>query len=183
MVRPAIMCLLIGMVAISGQAGAQDRVLSVEPANEPEAQEANGARQPVTGYAFDNPRLLTQQLLWGRLHGVRLLALACQRLGKRQAALAYVDWLEAQWPAIRRAEADLAKHYFGLAQAPLLAIDAAIGLQPELSSAAELIPEACQSLPEALAAPRHDLQLFYEQRREAIRRGDPDFPGATWPED
>ena len=33
------------------------------------------------GYAFDKPRVLAQQLVWGRLHGVRLLAQACRERG------------------------------------------------------------------------------------------------------
>jgi hypothetical protein len=135
------------------------------------------------GYAFDHPRLLAEQLIWGRLHGIRLLAQACQDRGAVPAALAYADWLDRQWPRIRRTQRGLARHYFGQEAATLGALDRALGLQPELAAMpAEELAVACATLPAALAEPRNDLEHIYNERRESIRRGSPEFPGAVWQE-
>lgn len=125
------------------------------------------AQQPAmpSGYEFDNPRLLTQQTLWGVVHGARLLGLACQRRGDTRAALAYVDWLEGQWPRIRAAERDLARHYFKRDQAPMEAIDGALRLKRELDQPAEELAAACATLPEVLAMPRYDLERHYQEHR------------------
>ncbi len=148
----------------------------------PAVAHADTPRQLIEGYAFDNPRLLTQQLIWGRLHGVRLLGLACHGRGDSAASLAYVDWLDRQWPRVRAAGRDLARHYFRQEQMPLDAIDAALKLRDALDTPGEELMAACATLPEALAAPRYDLERYYSERREAIRRGDPEFPGAVWQE-
>lgn len=139
-------------------------------------------RGPSAGYAFGNPRLLTNQMIWGRLHGVRLLGLACLSLGDNVAALAYVDWLDRQWPRIGAASRDLAQYYFHEDRAPLAAIDSVLKLRPTLDVPGEELPAACATFAEALAAPRNDLDRIYTERRAAILRGDPDFPGATWQE-
>jgi len=138
---------------------------------------------PPSGYAFDHPRLLAQQLIWGRLHGIRLLAQACRDLGAMTAALAYADWLDRQWPRIRHTERGLARHYLGQEVATLAALDRALGLKPELDAMpAAQLAAACATLPAALAEPRNDLEHIYNERREAIRRGNPEFPGAVWQE-
>jgi hypothetical protein len=126
------------------------------------------AEQPTTpsGYEVDNPRILTQQLLWGVVHGVRLLGLACQRRGDKTAAQAYVDWLDRQWPRIRAAEHDLARHYFRLDQAPMETIDGALRLKPALDQPDSELGEACASLPEALGAVRYDLERYYQERTQ-----------------
>lgn len=121
--------------------------------------------KPVpSGYEFDQPNILAQQLLWGVVHGVRLLGMACQRRGDTVAAMAYVDWLDRQWPRIRAAEADLSRHYFGRDQVPMEAIDNALKLKPALDQADADLGEACASLPEALAAPRYDLERYYQEK-------------------
>jgi len=127
---------------------------------------AHAAELPAVpnGYVFDSPRLLTQQLLWGIVHGVRLLGLACHQRGDAPAALAYVEWLDHQWPRIRAAERDLSHHYFKHEQAPMEAIDGALRLKPALDQADSDLGEACASLPEALAAPRYDLERYYQER-------------------
>jgi len=142
----------------------------------------DGVRRPSAGYAFNNPRLLTQQIIWGRLHGVRLLGLACQERDDRVAALAYVDWLDRQSSRIRAAGRDLARHYFHRDTVSLAAIDAALNLKATLDTPGPELRAACATLPAALVAPRNDLELYYSERREAIRRGDPEFPGAIWQE-
>lgn len=145
------------------------------------AQDVAPGRMPA-GYAFDNPRLLTHQLIWGRLHGARLLGLACHDRGDVAAALAYVDWLDRQWPRIRAAGRDLARHYYRQEQMPLEALDAALNLKVSLDLPGDELVGACATLPEALASPRNDLAHFYTERRRAIERGDADFPGAVWQE-
>jgi hypothetical protein len=139
--------------------------------------------QIPSGYAFEKPRVLVQQLVWGRLHGVRLLALACRDLGDGKAALAYADWLESQSSPVAAAERALARHYFGFDSAPMEAIDGALNLKPSLDVPADELAAACATLPDALAAPRYDLGRFHAERRAAIQRGDPEFHGVVWPEE
>jgi hypothetical protein len=120
-----------------------------------------------SGYVFEKPRLLTQQLLWGIVHGVRLLGMACQKRGDTAAALAYVEWAERQGTRIRAAERDLARHYFEREEAPMELIDAAIRLRPALDESPETLEAACATLPEALTAERYDLERYY---REATKQ-------------
>ena len=133
-----------------------------------------------SGYVFENPQLLTQQLLWGILHGVRLLGITCQVRGYTVAAEAYLDWMDKQSPRIRAAERDLARHYFQQESASPEAISAALLLKPTLDISPEQLAAACDSLPQALGKERYDLEKFYGDRRAAIEKGDPDFPGAVW---
>jgi uncharacterized protein (TIGR02996 family) len=121
------------------------------------------AQSVPSRYEFDKPQILAQQLLWGVVHGVRLLGMACHRRGDHAAALAYADWLDGQWPRIRAAEGDLSRHYYGRDRVPLEAIDAAIKLKPALDQSDNALGPACASLPEALAAPRYDLERFYQE--------------------
>lgn len=117
-----------------------------------------------SGYEFDQPRILVQQLLWGVVHGVRLLGMACHRRGDRAAAVAYADWLDKQWPRIGAAERDLSRHYYDQGQVPMEAIDRALNLKPVLDQPDEALGDACASLPEALSAERYDLERFYQDK-------------------
>jgi hypothetical protein len=122
------------------------------------------AQSVLSRYEFDRPQILAQQLLWGVVHGVRLLGMACQRRGDRAAALAYVDWLDRQWPRIRAAERDLSRHYFDREQVPMEAIDSAINLKPALDKPDSELGDACATLPTALATPRYDLERYYQEK-------------------
>jgi hypothetical protein len=122
------------------------------------------AQSVPSRYEFDKPNILAQQLLWGVVHGVRLLGMACHRRGDWPASSAYVDWLDRQWPRIRAAERDLSRHYFDREQVPMEAIDAAIKLKPALAKPDDALGDACASLPEALAAPRYDLERYYQEK-------------------
>ncbi|MBI5786606.1 MAG: hypothetical protein HZA64_14220 [Rhodocyclales bacterium] len=122
------------------------------------------AQSAPSRYEFDRPQLLAQQLLWGVVHGVRLLGMACHRRGDQAAALAYVDWLDKQWPRIRAAERDLSRHYYGREQAPMEAIDAALRLKPALERPDSELGEACATLPAALATQRYDLERYYQEK-------------------
>jgi hypothetical protein len=148
------------LVAFSGPARAD------EP-SEPPAPEV----KPVpSGYAFNNPRLLTQQLLWGLVHGVRLLANACRdRPDGAAAGLAYADWLDREHQRIADAAGDLARHYYGRDAVPLDALTYALRLKMALEVPLEEEAVACASFPEALATERYDLDLFFTLRRDAAR--------------
>ena len=122
------------------------------------------AQSAPSRYEFDRPQILAQQLLWGVVHGVRLLGMACHRRGDRVAAQAYVDWLDRQWPRIRAAERDLSRHYYGREQVPMEAIDQALKLRPTLETPDDELGDACATLPEALAAPRYDLERYYQEK-------------------
>lgn len=126
--------------------------------------------RPAPGYAFDRPRLLTQQLLWGLAHGVRLLAVTCRALDNGDvAALAYLEWSERHRDRLRRATRDLARHYFGQDDASYEALAAAMNLKSVLAYTAEDLAPACDSLPEALKAERYNLERFYSLHRDAAR--------------
>jgi hypothetical protein len=127
------------------------------------AQTAQAQSVP-SRYEFDQPQILAQQLLWGVVHGVRLLGMACHRRGDRVAAQSYVDWLDKQWPRIRAAERDLSRHYYGREQVPMEAIDQALKLRPVLEQSDEELGDACTTLPEALSAPRYDLEHYYQEK-------------------
>ncbi|MDP2809410.1 MAG: hypothetical protein Q8O34_04610 [Rhodocyclaceae bacterium] len=157
--RAAVLAALLGVSLIATTGAARG-----------ETGDEERAPRPIPfGYAFDEPHILTQQLLWGLAHGARLLALDCQARGDGAAALAYVDWLDRQWPRIRAAEQDLARHYFGRDQAPAEAISAALSLKPYLETQSGELAAACATLPEALAAPRYDLERFHAEKCAELR--------------
>lgn len=122
------------------------------------------AQTAPSRYEFDKPQILAQQLLWGVVHGVRLLGMACHRRGDALAAQAYVDWLDQQWPRIRAAERELSRHYFDREKVPMEAIDAALKLRPALERPDSELGEACATLPAALATPRYDLERYYQEK-------------------
>ncbi len=135
----------------------------------PEAQ-ATQSRPAPAGYAFDNPRLLTQQLIWGLVNGVRLLANTCrERPDGTAAGLAYADWLDREHTRIAAAARDLARHYYGRDEVPLDALTAALNLKTTLELPLADESEACGSFVEALASERYDLKHFYSLRRDAAR--------------
>jgi hypothetical protein len=118
----------------------------------------------VMGYAFDQPELLADQHLWGIVHGVRLLTLACARQGFNAAAEAGVEWQEREISQIRALNGALSRIYFQSDDAPPDAIAAVLGLKLELDLAEDVLKPACETLAAALAQPRYDLA----RRREEI---------------
>lgn len=136
-------------------------------AEETEAARVAPARH---GYAFDSPRYLTQQLLWGLAHGVRLLANACRESAtSAEVATAYVDWLEREKPRIDAAVRDLGRFYFGREEITLDALTGAMGLKPLLELAPERLEAACASFVAAIGGDRYDLDAFYTLRQDAAR--------------
>ncbi|MES2238211.1 MAG: hypothetical protein V4500_10745 [Pseudomonadota bacterium] len=116
-----------------------------------------------TGYAFDQPKILLRQRLFGLAHGVSLLAAACVELPEQSVAIqaSFLAWHDQQAAAIEQLVHDLAGYYFGpqavtvqwqdLIRALQLKehIDQSLG-QFELSV-------ACASLNQAITGPRYDL--------------------------
>lgn len=148
-------CLAILMVSIGP-------AIADEPAKEAPASVRH------LGYAFESPRLLTQQLLWGLVHGVRQLANVCRESeAAAEVATAYADWLERYRLRIDGAARELAQHYFGRDEATLDALTAAIGLRPSLELDAETRGAACASFAEAIEARRYNLDVFFALRRDA----------------
>ncbi|MBI4986335.1 MAG: hypothetical protein HZC24_13595 [Rhodocyclales bacterium] len=120
------------------------------------AAAAEGAR---SGYAFENPRVLAQQRLFGIAHGVRLLAAACREMPAADAArTAYAAWRQRQQAALDAAAADLSRYHFGTAadEAGLVKV---LHLRTGLDYAPDSaeLQAACATLPQALAKPRYDL--------------------------
>jgi hypothetical protein len=120
------------------------------------------------GYAFDYPRVLAEQRLFGVAHGVSLLATACLDVPAQAdaAADAYTHWYEQQQPLIATLKDELAVFYFG-AQADAASwshIAETLKLRDRLSLAPDsaALKAACESLPEALRQPRYDLTSLFQ---------------------
>lgn len=116
--------------------------------------------QPLRlGYAFDQPRILAQQQLFGRAHGIALLAAAC---GEKAQTQAFVAWNAQQAAAIGSSLHDLARYYFGerAIEASRLDIVRALRLQEKLvlRSGSKELNAACATFAEALTKPRYDLR-------------------------
>lgn len=127
------------------------------------AQDEPAPLQPAqTGYAFGQPRVIAQQRILGRAHGISLLVSACMDKPEHiDAALAaYVPWRESQADVLAQAQAELARHYFGArageARWPdlLRALNLKNVLDP--APAAAELEAACATLPQALRQERYD---------------------------
>ena len=130
------------------------------------------------GYAFDNPRVLTQQRLFGLAHGVALLAATCVREPAYRETLtpAYAEWQERQEATIAASYRDLARYYFRdrALEATQPDIARALGLNGRLSlkQGSKDMHAACDTLAEALRKLRLDLRsqyrlLFFAARLDA----------------
>lgn len=120
------------------------------------------------GYAFEFPRVLAQQRLFGIAHGVSLLATACLDVPAtaNASAGAYTAWYEQQQSIIDEVREELAAFYFGARahEAKWSHLVRALNLRPKLSLAADSpeLAAACASLPEALKQPRYDLAALFK---------------------
>lgn len=127
------------------------------------AEEAPQGAPDRLGYAFEYPRILAQQRLFGIANGVSLLAAACLDLPDAAESVqnAYAPWHEKQEAAVDAAVADLGVYYFGAADSTpdWLTLARTMHLPEALPYAAdsEELKAACATLPEALAQPRYDL--------------------------
>jgi len=130
------------------------------------------------GYAFDSPRVLVQQRLFGLAHGVTLLASTCLADGSatksRDTILeTYSKWELAQAHIIEELQGSLSNYYFAerSAAAKWKDIAAALNLPGVLAlkpGSLEMMA-ACDSLPETLQKPRYDLERQYRLQRLAAR--------------
>ena len=120
------------------------------------------------GYAFEFPRVLAQQRLFGIAHGVSLLATACLDVPTEAAATsdAYTAWYESQELLIDTVRNELAAFYFGprADEARWKHLVRALNLREQLGLAADSkeLAAACMTLPEALRQPRYDLNALFQ---------------------
>lgn len=150
--RLALAGLLCGALHTAGAQNAAPPLVSIE-------------RQ---GYAFEFPRVLAEQRLFGIAHGIALLAEACSHepLHAQSTAQAYRQWYEQQQLLIEDLKQNLAVFYYGpnAAQASWSHIAAALNLRSRVSPepGSEQMAAACASLPEALQQPRYDLNALFQ---------------------
>lgn len=136
------------------------------PATAPEAPPL--VSEERQGYAFDFPRVLAEQRLFGIAHGVSLLATACLDVPATAdaSASAYTAWYEGQQDIIDAVREELAAFYFGprANETKWSHLVSALNLRPKLSLAADSpeLAAACASLPEALKQPRYDLAALFK---------------------
>ncbi|MEW6513639.1 MAG: hypothetical protein AB1443_06535 [Pseudomonadota bacterium] len=131
---------------------------------------------PVSfGYGFDNPDILLRQRIFGIAHGVHLLLSACLDKNENAEAVqqSYDAWHATQEKVLEEVREQLAAYHFG-AQAPRAHwqdVARVLGLKetvyPSLGEVS--LPEACATLPQALAQSRYD---FAEQLKVAEGSGD-----------
>lgn len=124
------------------------------------------------GYAFDRPRVLAQQRIFGIARATAQLASLCEveveNDDAREAARdAYAAWNEHNAAPVHEAEAALARYYFG-PNAHLAGGDdiaAALRLPAALKLDDAELGAACATLPQALEGPRYDLVANLERAR------------------
>jgi hypothetical protein len=129
----------------------------------PGAAPAAGLTPAHTGYALDQPEILLRQRLFGRAHGLSLLAAACLDLPAYSKPVqdAYATWHARQAKTIETIVRDLADYYFGsrAGEAQWFDLSRAINLpdniQPALGEVG--LHAACASLPEAIPRQRYAL--------------------------
>ncbi|MRR51640.1 MAG: hypothetical protein EG825_12120 [Rhodocyclaceae bacterium] len=114
------------------------------------------------GYAFEHPRILTQQRLFGLAHGISLLAASCLDVPERMEEVqdAYAAWRERQAGTIDDAVGELSTYYFGLdAAADWQHLTGVMRLRDTLPFAPESdeLKAACATFAQALRRPRYDL--------------------------
>lgn len=114
------------------------------------------------GYAFDYPRILAQQRVFGLAHGAALLAAACRAVpaSAEAAGAAYASWRRRQGGAIAAAAADMSTYYYGGGVADWQSLATQLGLREALGYAPDSpeLAAACATLPQALEKPRYDLR-------------------------
>lgn len=114
------------------------------------------------GYVFEDPVVRLHQRIFGLAHGVHLLLSACLDKNENAAAAlaAYESWHLAQGETLDAVRQALAEHHFGTQAAQVQWQDIArvLGLKETVypSLGETPLPEACATLPQALAQPRYD---------------------------
>jgi hypothetical protein len=134
---------------------------------------AEGAPPPLVsderlGYAFEFPRVLAEQRLFGIAHGVSLLASACLDVpaSADAAADAYTLWYDQQQKLIETVQQELAVFYYGerAQEASWSHLATALNLRQRLTLApdSQQLSAACATLPQALQQTRYDLQSRFK---------------------
>lgn len=126
------------------------------------------------GYAFERSPVLVQQVLYGRAHGVALLASACDTDTPVGAETrdAYAKWHEKQIHVIAKMEHDLARWYFtsdaqNATHADIIkALNLPAQLDPSLSNQALL--SACVTFAQMLQGERYDLSALLAKTSQAL---------------
>ncbi len=127
------------------------------------------------GYAFDHPRVLLQQRLFGFAYGVTLLAMTCTReSGYRQTLMpVYMAWRDQQQTTITASHRELAKYYFAdrAAEAGEQDIADALKLKRELGlePGSKKLHAACDTFASAIKNPRYDLNRQFQLQLLASR--------------
>lgn len=167
-------CLVAGILcaALLGSAQAED----APPGNAPAAADPPALKADPTrlGYAVDQPEILIRQRLFGRAHGLSLLAAACLDLPEYSLPIqdAYAAWHAKQRQAIETIVHDLARYYFGArageAEWPDLsrALNLPDSIEPALGEIT--LHAACASLPAAIARPRYELDRMLTEGLDAV---------------
>lgn len=120
------------------------------------------------GYAFEHPRVLAEQRLFGLAHGVALLADACRAVPAQAeaTAAAYAAWRAQQGAQMDTLHHELAFFYYGehADEADWKAVASALKLKQALDLApdSETLLAACATLPQALQQPRYDLTALFQ---------------------
>lgn len=156
-VRRFFACLLLA--GLLGSAQAADSPPAGETATGPALEVMPGRR----GYAADQPEIFIRQRLFGRAHGLSLLAAACLDLPAYSTAIqdAYAAWHAKQARTIETIARDLADYYFGprAGEARWHDLSHALNLpdsiQPALGEVT--LHAACASLPVAMPRSRYAL--------------------------
>ena len=151
----------------SGEGGTSEELPAA--AADPHLKVVDPAR---LGYAFDRPRVLAQQRIFGIARATAQLASLCEveveNDDAREAARdAYAAWNERNAAPVHEAEAALARYYFG-PNAHLAGGDdiaAALRLPAALKLDDAELGAACATLPQALEGPRYDLVANLERAR------------------
>ena len=119
-----------------------------------------------SGYAISHSTVLVQQVLFGRAHGVALLAAACDGDSPvgRETREAYAKWHTGQIHTIARMSHDLARWYFTseAQNATDADIVRALNLKPQLDPnlSAQEMKDACATFAQALRSERYDLSTL-----------------------
>lgn len=125
------------------------------------------------GYAFDRPDVLLRQRLFGRAHGLSLLAAACLDLPAHSGPVqdAYAAWHAKQGKTIEAIFRDLSAHYFGprAEDARWPDLSGALSLPDNIDPVLGQITlhAACASLPDAIARPRYELDRMLTEGLDA----------------
>lgn len=113
------------------------------------------------GYAFEFPRILARQRLYGIHHGVQLLAAACMKADVNRPSVesAFSDWTARQQAFIAATQSELLTFYYGPQAGHALPehLVGALNLRESLGLDAAQLDAACGTFPEALGKPRYDL--------------------------